>query len=155
MDYWQILLYEQMLRRRSGFTIPFIIGSQRFFTNCVDKQSIKQLFVSILSNNKYTITLRYCTDIKEIILEINKPLTPVYFPKFSGKDQRGLSVSTFLTDLGENCESIISELENRYTFRILKNEVSVHVNDFGRDSIWGDYSENEIHFINDCFGNDK
>jgi len=153
MNYWQILLHKQKLRGKSGFTIPFIIGCQRFFTNNVDKQNIEQLLVSILSNSKFTITLRYCIDIKEIILEISNPMTPVYFPKYNGMDQRGLSVSTFNTDLGETCESIIRELENRYLFRIINNEFSVQINDSGRDSIWGDYTESEIHFIKDCISN--
>jgi len=151
MDYWKILLIEQRNRGRSGFTIPFIIGSQNYLNDKYPQQDIESLLVDMLSNASFTTCVRYCSDTNELIIEIKKENIPVIYPTFNGLTQKNFSVSIANNDLGNTCEEIIDSLTERYQLFIEKGLFSVKNRDYGRESNWGDFSESEIKFIKKCF----
>ena len=68
MKYWEILLREQRERGKSGLTIPFIIGSQRYLpAESLKQQTISDLIVDISKSNTFETNLRYCTDVHTLI----------------------------------------------------------------------------------------
>jgi len=151
MDYWKSLLLYQRRIGRSGLSIPFIIGSQRFLEKISNIQDIKHLILDVMVNDSFVTTLRYCTDIKALILEIKKSQTPVYFPTFNGQSQMNFTVSTGIKSLGETVEQILDELISMYQIRIENEQYSALVNDDSRDSIWSNYSDKDIQFIRSAF----
>ncbi len=152
--YWLALLTEWRKNGRDGFTIPFIIGSQKYLSDN-PKQDIKALIMSIIKNEEQEIYLKYCFSIEDIVMGIRddtKILLQGHFPLFKDSNtQSKLFLTAFLNDLGENVETIISSLSDRYQNYIDKEEFSKN------DRQRGDYSANESQFIrrvfSDYFGN--
>jgi len=150
MNYWKVLLIEQRNRGRSGFTIPFIIGSQNYLPEEHPRLSVESLLFEILSNDSFNTCIRYCSDTNELILEIKKENTPVIYPNYNGLSQTNFSVSIANKDLGTTSEEIIETLTEKFQSYIDKGHYSVKNREYGRDSVWGDFSESEIDFIKKC-----
>ena len=143
MKYWEILLTKWRNEERDGFTIPFIIGSQKVI-NKTEKQTISELIIDIVNNSNQEIYIGYCINIIDLILgirDLSKKRKRGYFPKYNKKQQSKLFVTNFVKDLGPDIETIIEELTNRYSNRILNKEFSIN------DRICGDYSISEKEFI--------
>ncbi len=153
MKYWEILLQEQRERGKSGLTIPFLIGSQRYlhFKN-YKEQTITELIVDISQNNSFETCLRYCMGAQTLIFEIRKTKNAVYFPKYKGVEQQNLSVGRSFDHLGDSLEKIINELDSRFQEPVNKELFSAEPNVDGRTVLWKEYTENEdIPFIKNSF----
>lgn len=147
MNYWFALLNEWRLKNKDGFTIPFIIGSQKYLHTSHSTQSIEELLTDILLSDTATICIKYCITTEDIILEIldeKKNLIGV-FPSYKGQSQTKLFLTQFLYDLGEDCETIIATLSDRYSGYIKNGEYSLN------DRQRGDYCSNEKDFIKEVF----
>jgi len=151
MDYWKILLVEQRNRGRSGFTIPFIIGSQNYLSEEYPRQKIESLLIDMLSNDSFITCVRYCSDTNELIFEIEKENLPVIYPIYKGLSQTNFSISIANKDLGSTSEEIIETIIEKFQPYVNKGLYSVKNRECSRDSVWGDFSESEIEFINKCF----
>ncbi len=148
MQYWDILLSEWREEGNDGFTIPYIIGSQNYLPDTHDEQDIEELIVDIIENSTDEIYMKYCMNTGEIIFGIRdetKINIPGRFPDFKGKPQNILFQTTYVYDLGDNVETIISSLTERYQRYINFEQYSKN------DREWGDYSANEKTFIKKCF----
>lgn len=145
-QYWEILLSEWREIGRDGFTIPFIIGSQKYATNNVN-QNIPELLIDIINNSNQEIYLSYCMNINDLILGIrddSKNRIKGFFPKFNGQEQHTFYLTDFVRDLGANMEDIIENLTEKYSSQIEREEYSIN------NRVPGDYSTSEIQFIKTC-----
>ena len=147
--YWQILLTEWRKLGRDGFTIPFIIGSQKFLGDTYEVQDIKALITDIIQNEELVVCIKYCMTTEDIVLEIldERKNLPGYFPPYLGADQSKLFLTSFLKDLGSDCELIISSFIEKYQKYIDKEEFSKN------DRQRGDYLPEETIFIKKSFAN--
>lgn len=144
MEYWKKLLKSQRDRGKSGLTIPFIIGSQRFLKQKKYEYDISQLIFEIVEKGTFEVTLTLCPDIHTLILEIKKPYKNVYYPKFNGNEQINLSVAISLMDeFGETIENIISKLVDKFQDKIINGEFSAKNSQDQREAIWGNFCEIE------------
>ena len=146
--YWHKLLTQWRRDGRDGFTIPYIIGSQKYLPASHVNQNIDQLVIDIVSNREDEIYIKYCITTQDIILGIRdetKINIPGVFPPFNGTPQSKLFLTSFLTDLGNNVETIILKLKDRYDGYIDSEKVSIN------DRIRGYYLEEEINFIKSCY----
>ena len=147
LSYWLALLTEWRNLGRDGFTIPFIIGSQKYLPDTHKYQNIDELLINIIQNNTTPICIKYCITTEDIILEIfyeRKQLVG-QFPSFKGAKQTNLFLTSFLYDLGADCETVISTLSDRYQHYIDKGDFSLN------DRHRGDYSEKEKKFIKSVY----
>ncbi|MCE7864276.1 MAG: hypothetical protein DYG99_12120 [Bacteroidetes bacterium CHB5] len=145
--YWEQLLVEWRALGRDGLTIPYIIGSQQFLpsTNCV--QTIESLLLDISTNKEYEVYITYCMNINEIILGIrdeSKTKIAGHFPPLNGGKQQKLFLTNGVSNLGDNVESIIITLMEKYQEKIASEKFSK------RGDEWGDYSTSEKEFIISC-----
>ncbi len=153
MKYWEILLKEQRERGKSGLSIPFLIGSQRYLHFKGSKeQTISELIVDISQNTSFETCLRYCMGTQTLILEIRKTKNAVYFPKYYAVEQLNLSVAVSFDNLGDSVEKITKELESRFQEPIDKELFSAEPNADGRTVVWKEYTvDKDIPFIKNSF----
>ena len=153
MKYWEILLREQREKGKSGLTIPFIIGSQRYLrAESLKEQTISDLIVEISKNDSFERNLRYCMDVQTLIFEIRKAKNAVFFPKYNNITQKNLSVAVSFDNLGNSLEEIISELESKFQEPIAKGLFSAKPNADRRTVVWKEYAKDEdIPFIKNAF----
>jgi len=147
--YWQILLTEWRNLGRDGFTIPFIIGSQKFLGDTHEVQDIKALITDIIQNEEIVVCIKYCWTTEDIVLEIldeRKKLIG-YFPSYMGAIQSKLFLTSFFKDLGTDCESIILSFIEKYQNYIDNGQFSKN------DRQRGDYLPEETIFIKKSFAN--
>lgn len=62
MNYWQTLLVEQKGRGKKGFSLPFIIGSQKYLPITYPRQTVEDLILDIATNSTFPVFLKYCWD---------------------------------------------------------------------------------------------
>lgn len=145
-QYWEILLSKWRENGRDGFSIPFLIGSQQYLTNNTN-QEVSELLIDIINNSNQEIYLSYCMNINDLILGVrddSKKRIKGFFPQFNGKEQNKFYLTDFVKDLGDNVETIIVNLTEKYSEQINKKQYSIN----NRTS--GDFSESEIEFIKTC-----
>jgi hypothetical protein len=147
-NYWKALLIEWRKEGRDGFTIPFIIGSQKYLIES-PRQDIETLIVSIIENEEQECYLKYCITTEDIVLGIKdetKLSLRGYFPPFRDDAiQTKLFLTDYVSDLGKNIETIISSLSERYQHFIDRGEYSKN------DRQRGNYSADEKQFIKRVF----
>lgn len=145
--YWFNLLWEWQKIGNKGFTIPFLVGSQKYLSDNSKLQDVKELLLDIIYSETPPIRIKYCITTKDIILEIQDECKIQYgdFPLFKGESQSKLFLTSFLQDLGENCEMIIEALDIRYSDFIKNGEYSIN------DGQRGDYLPEEVAFIKGVF----
>ena len=146
--YWQKLLIKWRENGRDGFSIPFIIGSQRYLPSGHKHQGIRELIVEMATNNQIEVYLKYCLTINDIILGVRdetKNQIPGFFPILNGCSQTGFFVTKFHSDLGNTTEEIIEALVDKYQDFIKNEEYSMN----NRER--GGFSGEEETFINECF----
>lgn len=144
----EILLIEWRNLGRDGLTIPFLIGAQQYLFDQQKWINVKELIINIAEESKNPISIRYCFNIKDIVLEIldERALKNAgYFPNLNGKKQDNLYITKFLQDLGDDVETIASKLEDEYKERIKRCKYSIV------KTVPSDYTTNEIKFITDSF----
>jgi len=142
--YWEQLLVEWRTLGRDGLTIPYIIGSQQFLPSTHIAQTIEGLLLDISTSKGCEVYITYCMDINEIILGIrdqSKTKITGQFPPLNGGKQQKLFLTNVVSNLGDNVESIITSLMERYQEKIDCEKFSK------RGDEWGDYSTSEKEFI--------
>jgi hypothetical protein len=146
--YWLILLKKWRENKRDGFSIPYILGSQNYLHNNSNYQNIEDLIIDI-SNGEDEIYITYCMDIDEIILGIrdkSKEKIAGNFMKIENQPSK-LFKTKFVEDLGDDLETLIKTLNDKYLQDICDGKYSKNEGKLG-----GFYS-NEIEFIKKCFVN--
>lgn len=142
--YWGKLLTKWREQKRDGFTIPYIIGSQKYLPNNQKIHDIEELLIDIVNNEQTEIYISYCDAIGDIILgvrdETKKELLGSY-PPFNGKSQSKFYLTTGVDYLGINIENIISSLKNKFQADINNGKFSLN------NGIKGDYNPKEVEFI--------
>lgn len=78
-----------------GLSIPFIVSSQNYLPENVERQTLAELIEEITDNSDITVFLTFCFHIKDLILEIGSP-TP--------ENPAALVRSSFVSDLGGTTE---------------------------------------------------
>lgn len=148
-EYWKTLLLEWKRKGKSGFTIPFIIGSQQFLPLKHKQQDIKGLIKDIANNTDTLVVIKYCINTEDIILEIKENIEyfPGFFPTIQNNQQDKLFLTSphILNDLGKSCESIITRFIERYQIHIDKGRFSKY------DRERNDYLPEEKEFIKRAF----
>jgi hypothetical protein len=65
--YWERLLREWRKQGRDGFSIPFVIGSQKCLPASHKIQGIGDLIMDIALNQHCSVYILYCNTIQDII----------------------------------------------------------------------------------------
>ena len=126
MTYWQTLLYEQKKIGKKGFTIPYIIGSQKFLPASYPRQNVEELIIDIANNLLFPVFLRYCWDARDLILEIKTSNAPGTNPDYNSKPQTSLFISKFNYDFGNSIEVIAHNLNKKYQPFVSSNQYSIN-----------------------------
>jgi hypothetical protein len=145
--YWQILLFEWRKQGRDGLTIPFLIGSQRYFPGTEAFQDIAALITDIATSNDFEVYIGYCMDIKQLILGVrsgNKLKIAGNHLLFENGQQSRLFITKFVDNLGEELDSIITALTEMFQSYIDQEQYSINQKE------WGGYSADELDFIQSC-----
>ena len=149
MKYWQKLLVNwRQKEKRDGFTIPYIVGSQKYLNNKNDIQDVKDLIFDIAGDNSEEVYIKYCVSTGDLILGIydaSKAHIPGRYLPYEDGTESNLFLTDFSKDLGSTVEEVSSELYERYQKYIDAEEYSKN----GRER--GDYESHESDFIKDCF----
>ena len=149
MKYWQILLTQwREIKKRDGFTIPYIIGSQKYLKNKEYNQNVEDLILDIAHNDSTDIYIKFCTSTDDLILGVRdetKLNIPGKFLNFENGVESNLFLTDFSKNLGNNVEEVASELYDRYQKYVNSEEYSKN----GRER--GDYEIEESDFIKECF----
>ena len=149
MKYWQKLLIQwREKEKRDGFTIPYIVGSQKYLNDKNDIQNAKDLILDIATNDLVEVYIKYCLSTGDLILGIydaSKAHIPGKYLPFENGKKSSLFLTDFSKDLGDTVEEVSSELHERYQKYIDAKEYSKN----GRER--GDYESHETDFIVDCF----
>ena len=145
-NYWEILLSKWREKGRDGFTIPYLLGSQNYLPLSEEHHDISELITNIAYGN-YKIYISYCMDINDIILGIYEGEKQKIAGKFIVQNgfETSLFLTKFLSDLGDNLESIIDSLNHKYHEDIAAKSYSRN------NEKLGDFSVEEINFIKSCF----
>lgn len=112
MKYWQILLINwRKNEKRDGFTIPFILGSQKFSTNRTYTQDAEDLILDIANEESTQIYIKFCLNTGELILGIydeSKNNIPGKYLKFENGSESNLFLTDFSKELGNTVEDVQS-----------------------------------------------
>jgi hypothetical protein len=147
-EYWQILLKKWRDQGNDGLTIPYVIGSQGYLPSEHDKQNIRELIESIVTNETTVIYIKYCLYIKAIIIGIfdeSKGHIPGSFPNYKNNPQDKFFLTNFLSDLGTDIDSIIESLIEGFQVHINNEEFSIN------NQEWGPFEPSEEKFISDTY----
>lgn len=146
--YWQLLLESWAAAGNTGLSIPFVIGSQQYLPDRIERQTLEELFADIVHNRVMTVHLSYCFQIGDLILaphpySAENAMTDSL--PFGGFAQRGLTVSRFVTELGNSVEEVIASLKDRFAYAIEQGQYSIN------DGERGPYTPAESAFIRSSF----
>ncbi len=150
-NYWKILLTRQREQGKSGFTLPFLIGSQSYLSSTHIKQEIGQLLLEMVKNDTFETCIRYCMDTNVLIFEIRNPENMVKFPQFKNTEQNQLSISISDEKLGETIEKVTESLMELYQDKIDAGLYSANRGIEDRETKWTAFSPSDEQFINECF----
>lgn len=126
MKYWQTLLSEQQKKGKKGFTLPYIIGSQKFLPATYPHQDVESLIIDIASNSLFPVFLKYCMDTNDLILEIKPNNSVGIFPNYNSQSQTNFLISTFNNDFGNTIEDIAKKLHQNYQHYVVSNKLSMN-----------------------------
>lgn len=149
-NYWFTMLsYWVNTRKRTGFTIPFIIGAEKLINPdvIIESNSVHKLLNEIrFSSIDSVIVLRYCENLREYILSINNPSNPIIGENIKNRQGNTTIVTAYDTRvLGNNFPEILNSLQLRYQNNILNNEFS------RRDFTFTEFSPDDKMLISDIF----
>ncbi len=149
MKYWQKLLIKwRDKEKRDGFTIPYIIGSQKYLRENIEIQDAEDLILDIAREDSTEIYIKYCVSTGDLILGIydeSKASIPGKYLLFKNGKESNLFLTDFSKNLGNNVEEVASELYDRYQKYIDAEQYSKN------GGQRGDYEIVESDFIKDCF----
>lgn len=146
-EYWYLLLFEWRRKGHVGLTIPFIIGSQKYLPDSHIEQDIEDLINSILNNKDALISIKYCLNTEDLVMEIENNIEgmPGLFPTINELPQTRLFLKGYSTDLGDSCGLVIKNLRSRYQIHIDAGNYSKN------DRERSDFLPDEKTFIKEAF----
>ena len=143
--YWiKLLKFYHYSERRTGLTIPFIIGSKQYYQN-PKLQTITELIEEVKSFNEQKTALYYCNQIKEYILTIDPNFTNGYAKNTISFNNLIIFPSTSFLKGVDELVHIIDCLDVFYNPKIHSEEFSVE------NGIWGSFSEKDKTLITNAF----
>lgn len=146
--YWHKLLTEWRKNEGNGFTLPFIIGSQKYLNLKSSHQQNIAAIISEMAINPYDeISIAYCTDIKQIIFGIRDASKQNVVGEFiqSNNVDTKLFRNKIVDDLPIDLDQLIVELTERFQHYIDQKEYSVN------NLEWTEFTYEEKKFISACF----
>lgn len=118
--WYKLLCYKCFTEKKTGLTLPFLIGSQ-YLCNIENPINIEQLLIEI-RNSDNKIIIKYCHQIKEYILTIDKGLISGYIKnKLEFNNLTIIPDNSFLVGI-ENFDHIIEAFETLYS-KMIKQEL--------------------------------
>ncbi|WAC39239.1 hypothetical protein [Pedobacter sp. SL55] len=150
MKYWEILLIKQQERGKDGLTIPFLIGSQKYFSSEVS-YNINSLIQEMAISKTFETCIRYCMGTQTLIAEVRKEKNAVYYVK-DNQEVTNISIGVMSKgDLGLELDQVIENLIDKFLIPIKDNQFSAEPNVNGRCVKWNKFSTQDIQFIRDSF----
>lgn len=140
----QLLEYIHFKEKRTGLTIPFIIGAKLYFHKS-ELITIEDFLKDIINNSNQQSALYYCNQIKEYVLTVNPYIINGYskntliFNKLKIIPLNGFLKG--LTDL----EHIIDCFDIFYQPQMTNSKYSV------KDEIWCEFDNNDKVFIRTAY----
>ena len=127
------------LKRKTGFTIPYLIGAN-FFSN-KKMITVNDFFKQLLEFNSDKIYyLHYCPDIGEYVISVSHPIFRMKGIEI--KNNQTQKVKLILTQsteiLGKDLMSITDKLSVRYSNYLIANKFSFS------NRTWKEFDANEI-----------
>lgn len=146
--YWLILLKNL---KKSGLTIPFILGAKQYFDENCQIDTVEKILLDIkYSNFNEVLELHFCPDIGEFVLSIAHKIYKRKGTEIKNSDNTTTLILTISTEiLGKNFEEIISKLSSRYNKCLEKEKYS-----FSKRN-WVKYTEMEENEINALSANTR
>ncbi|MCS3797861.1 hypothetical protein [Niastella sp. OAS944] len=126
MRYWQTLLTEQKKKGKKGFTIPYIIGSQKYLPVCYPRQDVENLVIDMVTNSLFPVFLKYCMDAGDLILEIMSATAIGINPDYNSQQQTNFYISKFNNDFGNSIEAVAKNLCKKYQPYVSSHEYSIN-----------------------------
>lgn len=126
--YWyKLILFWKKINKKTGLTIPFIIGAEMLVTPNQKLKNVTQLLGEIMnSSNENIIVLNFCNDINEYVLTLDdnpyRLIKQEFKSPITNKITLKMTPSTEIlgTDFGSICES----LEKRYSKQLQESTFS-------------------------------
>lgn len=142
-NWLKILEHYCFVEKKTGVTLPFLIGSS-FFTNEPEENNISSLLYEIRNNEYKKVILKYCGTIKHFILSVSPDL--LSGSQYNKKEFDNLIIiqTNGLSGI-DDFEDIITVMSLDYSEKIKNKEFSI-VNDS-----WGFYSPKEEEMIKEIF----
>jgi len=151
--YWyQLISHWVNVKKRTGLTIPFIIGAKNFFESNSNLNSVTELLNEIVESEiEETIILNNCPHVGEYVLGICSVSSFLSGTDFKNEETGNVTLiaTTSTKILGEDFRSICRSLEKKYKNQI--NEGHFSKEDFD----WTPFTENDIKMIEEAKLNDK
>lgn len=147
MKYWEELLTAWRAQGKTGFSIPFIIGSQQYLPQNHVRQGIGELLTDIATSDSIQVYLSYCYIMNDFILaELDDAHCPEngFFPSLENVSQDRFYVSAFL-ELETDLQSISNKLTERLEHYVQNEQYS------SNEGERGSYTPSEVAFIKRCF----
>lgn len=141
--WYKLLYYKCFIENKTGLTLPFLIGSQN---ECkIEKPiNIEQLLIEIRNSDK-KIIIKYCHQIKEYILTIDKGLISGYVKnKLEFNNLTIIPDNSFLVGI-EDFDHIINAFETFYSKNIKKELFSKIIVD--HNEVWIEFEEQDKNLI--------
>ena len=146
--YWyQLISYWVKDKKRTGLTIPFIIGAQQYFDSTSEPETVTEL-MELIKNSEIdeTIILNNCPNVGEYVLGISK--NAAYLSGIEFKNEKNEKITLKATSstkiLGEDFNSICKSLEKKYKKPI--NEKNYSKVDFN----WSPFTDGDIDMIDEA-----
>lgn len=141
--WYNLLYYKCFVENKTGLTLPFLIGSQ-YECNFENPINIEQLLTEIKNSDK-KIIIKYCHQIKEYILTIDKGLVSGYVKnKLEFNNLIIIPDNSFLYGI-EDFEHIINTFETFYSNNIKEELFSKTILD--HNDIWIKFEEQDKDLI--------
>ncbi len=146
--YWyKLIAYWVKVKRRTGLTIPFIIGAKQYFEPEAKLETVTELLEWIKNSDiDEEIVLRPCDHVGDYVLGLNDKITPMKGNYLGNqfKEKTTLLATIGVLDYGD-FEKLCNSLENKYKGYISVGEFSVI-----SYKKWGDFTKEEIKTIEEA-----
>jgi hypothetical protein len=142
-NWLKILEHYCFVEKKTGLTLPFVIGSS-VFANEPEENDISSLLYEIRNNEYKKVILKYCGTIKHFILSVSPDL--LSGSEYNKKEYDNLIIiqTNGLSGI-DDFEDIITVMNLDYAEKIKNREFSIV------DNNWGFYSPKEEEMIKEIF----
>jgi hypothetical protein len=149
-DYWLTLInYWVETRRRTGLTIPFIVGVFNLYlrNGNEDKETVKSLLHSIVNSDiDIPISIFFCDTIGEYVLTTDRMVGIEIRNESLQKITFIISISAEI--IGKNIDELVLKFEKKYNENISENKYSKN------NLKWTQYNEDDKKLIKEALSID-